>query len=295
MRICVIYAGVSTEREVSIKTAEQIISNLDKNKYDVVELKIDKEEDILKIKEMNVDFAYIALHGKFGEDGRIQAVLETLKIPYTGSNVLASAICMDKDIAKRIIASYGIRTAKWCTFRKGEKAIYPAEYNELIVKPNSGGSSIGIHFVKNQKELELALEDIFKIDDEAIVEEIIKGDEVSVPIIDGKVYPIMKIEALKGSYFDYASKYEKGGAREYPVELNEELIQELEKFTKTAYYATKCKGFARIDYLIKDNEAYLVEINTLPGMTEASILPKSLSSKNISYKETLEMIIKASL
>lgn len=295
MRICIIYAGISTEREISIKTAEQIMKSLDKDKYDICELKIDKTEDIFKIKDMNVDLAFIALHGKFGEDGRVQAILEAMNIRYTGPGVLASGICMDKDIAKRVLSTYGIRTAKWWTIRKGEEFIYPKEYEKLIVKPNSGGSSIGVHFISNQQELYEALKDIFTMDDEAIMEEVIEGDEVSVPIIDGVAYPPIKIEALKGTYFDYTSKYSDGGAREYVTKFSDNLEKELKEFTEKAYYAAKCKGYSRVDFLVRDDKAYFMEVNTLPGMTATSLLPKSLASVGIGYRETLELLIKASL
>lgn len=295
MRICIIYAGISTEREISIKTAEQIMKSLDKDKYDICELKIDKTEDIFKIKDMNVDLAFIALHGKFGEDGRVQAILEAMNIRYTGPGVLASGICMDKDIAKRVLSTYGIRTAKWWTIRKGEEFTYPKEYEKLIVKPNSGGSSIGVHFISNQQELDEALKDIFTMDDEAIMEEVIEGDEVSVPIIDGVTYPPIKIEALKGTYFDYTSKYSDGGAREYVTKFSDNLEKELKEFTEKAYYAAKCKGYSRVDFLVRDDKAYFMEVNTLPGMTATSLLPKSLASVGIGYRETLELLIKASL
>lgn len=295
MRICIIYAGISTEREISIKTAEQIMKSLEKDKYDICELKIDKTEDIFKIKDMNVDLAFIALHGKFGEDGRVQAILEAMNIRYTGPGVLASGICMDKDIAKRVLSTYGIRTAKWWTIRKGEEFIYPKEYEKLIVKPNSGGSSIGVHFISNQQELDEALKDIFTMDDEAIMEEVIEGDEVSVPIIDGVAYPPIKIEALKGTYFDYTSKYSDGGAREYVTKFSDNLEKELKEFTEKAYYAAKCKGYSRVDFLVRDDKAYFMEVNTLPGMTATSLLPKSLASVGIGYRETLELLIKASL
>lgn len=295
MRICIIYAGISTEREISIKTAEQIMKSLDKDKYDICELKIDKTEDIFKIKDMNVDLAFIALHGKFGEDGRVQAILEAMNIRYTGPGVLASGICMDKDIAKRVLSTYGIRTAKWWTIRKGEEFTYPKEYEKLIVKPNSGGSSIGVHFISNQQELDEALKDIFTMDDEAIMEEVIEGDEVSVPIIDGVAYPPIKIEALKGTYFDYTSKYSDGGAREYVTKFSDNLEKELKEFTEKTYYAAKCKGYSRVDFLVRDDKAYFMEVNTLPGMTATSLLPKSLASVGIGYRETLELLIKASL
>lgn len=295
MRICIIYAGISTEREISIKTAEQIMKSLDKDKYDICELKIDKTEDIFKIKDMNVDLAFIALHGKFGEDGRVQAILEAMNIRYTGPGVLASGICMDKDIAKRVLSTYGIRTAKWWTIRKGEEFTYPKEYEKLIVKPNSGGSSIGVNFISNQQELDEALKDIFTMDDEAIMEEVIEGDEVSVPIIDGVAYPPIKIEALKGTYFDYTSKYSDGGAREYVTKFSDNLEKELKEFTEKAYYAAKCKGYSRVDFLVRDDKAYFMEVNTLPGMTATSLLPKSLASVGIGYRETLELLIRASL
>lgn len=295
MKICVVYAGISTEREISISTAKQVIANLDKNKYEICELKIDKKEDILKIKDMNVDLAFLALHGKFGEDGRIQAILDSMDIKYTGSKVLASGICMDKDIAKRIATTYGIRTAKWWTFRKNEKAIYPEEYKRLIIKPNSGGSSIGVHFITNQEELDRALEDIFKIDEEAIMEEVIEGEEVSVPIINGKAYPVVKIEALKGKYYDFTSKYADGGSKLTIPKFSENLDKELKEFTEKLYYGTKCKVYARIDYLIKDDKAYFMEVNTLPGLTSHSLLPKSLASCGMNYSEVLDLIIKLSL
>ena len=244
---------------------------------------------------MNVDLAFIALHGKFGEDGRVQAILEAMNIRYTGPGVLASGICMDKDIAKRVLSTYGIRTAKWWTIRKGEEFTYPKEYEKLIVKPNSGGSSIGVHFISNQQELDEALKDIFTMDDEAIMEEVIEGDEVSVPIIDGVAYPPIKIEALKGTYFDYTSKYSDGGAREYVTKFSDNLEKELKEFTEKAYYAAKCKGYSRVDFLVRDDKAYFMEVNTLPGMTATSLLPKSLASVGIGYRETLELLIKASL
>lgn len=296
MKICVVYGGISTEREVSIATGKEIIKELDKNKYEVYELLINKKEDIFKIKDMNVDFVYIALHGSFGEDGSIQTILETLNIPYSGANLLTSAICLDKDITKRIVKSYGVRTAKHTSFRVGQKAIFPKELGEkVIVKPNSGGSSIGISFATNEKELELALKKVYETDNEALVEEVLNGIEISVPIISGKVYPPVRIDALKSTYFDYNSKYDKDGANEYVYFFEEELQNEINEFTKKAYYTTKCKGFARIDYIIQDNKAYLIEINTLPGMTKTSLLPKSLAHLGYTYSKTLDLLIEASI
>lgn len=294
MKICVIYAGISTERLVSISTAKQIINNLDRNKYEVSELRIDKPEDVFNLKDKDIDMVFIALHGKFGEDGKVQAILESMNIKYTGSGVLASAVCMDKDMSKKIARFVGVRTANWWTVRKGETFEYDKKYEELIIKPNSGGSSIGVHFIHNQKELNEALEDIFSMDNEAIIEEVIHGEEMTVPVILGKAYPTLKIEALKGTWFDYRSKYEDGGAKEYVAKLDENLEKELKEFSEKLFYETKCRGYIRIDYLVKDNKAYFMEINNLPGLTANSLLPKSLASLGISYREVLDMIIEAS-
>ena len=297
-RIGVIRGGISTEREVSLKSGEGIIKELDKNKYDVKDIILNNEEDIFNSLE-NVDFVFLALHGKFGEDGKIQAILDTLNIPYTGCGMLSSALCMDKDLTKHVIKDYSIRTAKWLTVRKGESYDYDkiCSYlgNEIIAKPNSGGSSVGVHFISKKEDLDDALEDIFQMDKEAIIEEVLKGVEISVPIINGIVYPTLCIEPKAGTFFDYASKYQSGGANEYVVEFEKDIQDEINEFTKKAFYAVKCEGYARIDYILKDNKAYLMEINTLPGMTATSLVPKSLKHLGVSYSELLDKLIEVSI
>jgi D-alanine-D-alanine ligase len=164
------------------------------------------------------------------------------------------------------------------------------------VKPNTGGSSIGVKFVASPAELAEALKEVFFIDEEALIEESIIGTEISLPVIDGMVYPAIKIEPLLGEFFDYQSKYLYGGSKEtmyvYPSEA---LRTEVETFAKTAYYALKCKGPARVDMIIKDEQAYVLEINTLPGMTATSLLPKSLLSQGKNYAEIIDLLITSSL
>ena len=253
-----------------------------------------------KLKDLNLDFVYVALHGIFGEDGRIQSILESLGIRYSGSGVMTSAVCMDKEMTKRIVASYGVRVAKGMSLRKGESISFDTVReklgNRVVVKPNSGGSSIGVSFVENQAELEKALEIVFDIDKEALIEETLKGVEISVPVIDGKVYPTLKIEAVAGDYFDYESKYADGGAREFVYEFEREIQEEIDKFASDSYYAMKCEGFSRIDFMVVNgNIPYFMEVNTLPGMTAASLLPKSTASKGYDYSETLDLLIEASM
>ena len=192
---------------------------------------------------MNLDFAYIALHGVFGEDGRIQAILQSFGIAYSGPGVMSSAVCMDKEFSKRIVSEYGVRTFDFETVKKELG-------DHLIVKPNNGGSSIGVSFVETEEELKKGLELVFGMDKEALIEEVLHGVEISVPVIGGKVFPTIRIEALAGDYFDYESKYAKGGAKEYVFEFPEKVQAEINKFAQDSYYGLKCEGFARIDFMV---------------------------------------------
>lgn len=301
LRVGVIRGGISTEREVSLATGNEIVNNLNRDKYEVYDIVINSEREVYeKLKDLEPDFVYIALHGIFGEDGRIQAILESMGIKYSGSGVMTSAVCMDKEMTKRIVSGYGVRVAKGISVRKGEKISFENVKEKLgervVVKPNNGGSSIGVSFVGNQEELDRGLELVFSMDKEALIEEILKGVEISVPVIAGKVYPTLKIEAVAGNYFDYESKYSDGGAREFVFEFEKEIQEEIDRFAKDSYYAMKCEGFSRIDFMVVDGTTpYFMEVNTLPGMTAASLLPKSTASKGYSYTETLDLLIESSL
>ena len=301
IRVGVIRGGVSTEREISLKTGSEIVANLNRDKYEVFDIVIDKENEVFeKVKDLNLDFVYIALHGVFGEDGRIQAILQSLGVAYSGPGVMSSAVWMDKEFSKRLVAGYGVRIAKWISVRRGETANFDEIKEKLgdkvVVKPNSGGSSIGVSFVSNQEELEAGLDLVFSMDKEALIEEVLTGVEISVPVIDGKVFPTIRIEALAGDYFDFESKYAKGGAKEYVYEFSEKVQNEINKFAKDSYYGLKCGGFSRIDFMVVNEDTpYFMEVNTLPGMTAASLLPKSTASLGYNYEQTLDLLINSSI
>ena len=301
LRIGVVRGGISTEREVSLNTGAEILANLNRDKYEVFDIVLDNKEEIIdKLKELNLDFVYIALHGLFGEDGKIQAVLESLGIAYSGPGVMTSAICIDKELTKRLVAGKGVRVAKGISVVKGETISFETVKeklgNRVVVKPNKGGSSIGVSFVENQAELEKALELVFSTDNEALIEEVLSGVEISVPVINGKVFPTLKIEAVAGDYFDYESKYSEGGAREFVFEFEKKIQDEINKFAFDSYNAVKCQGFSRIDFMVVNGDTpYFIEVNTLPGMTAASLLPKSTASKGYSYSETLDLLIESSI
>lgn len=295
MKIGVIMGGVSTEREISLKTGMEIVNNLDKSKYEVIAIQIDKKEELIE-KVKGIDFAFIALHGHFGEDGTVQGVLETLNIPYSGCNLLSSAICMDKDMTKRILKFGGLNTARWVIANsinfdidKAREIGYP-----LFVKPNSGGSSVATTLVNNDNELMDAVKEALKYDTEVMIEEYIKGDEITCPILDGKMLPILAIKP-KSAFFDYTSKYADGGADEFVVEFEKELQEKIEYMAVKTYELLKCRVYARVDMIIKEGVPYILEVNTLPGMTKNSLFPKSAKAVGISFSQLLDIIIEKSI
>ncbi|MBZ4662934.1 MAG: ddl [Caloramator sp.] len=295
MKIGVIMGGISSEREISLKTGMEIANNLDKTKYEVVPIQIDKKEELIE-KVKGIDFAFIALHGHFGEDGTVQGVLETLNIPYSGCGVLSSAICMDKDMTKRILRFGGLNTADWIIAKsidfdmeKIKEMGYP-----LVVKPNSGGSSVATTIVNNEDDLKEAVREALKYDTEVMIEEYIKGDEITCPILDGKMLPILAIKP-KSAFFDYTSKYADGGADEFVVEFEKELQEKIEYMAVKTYELLKCRVYARVDMIIKEGIPYILEVNTLPGMTKNSLFPKSAKAAGISFSQLLDTIIERSL
>lgn len=299
LNILVVMGGTSTEREISLKTGNEIFNNLDRNKYNVSKLEINQKEDVFKINEMknNIDFVYIALHGSFGEDGSIQAILDTMDLKYSGSNMLASNICMDKGICKKLVQDE-VLVIPGTTMRKKNLLSYEKAKiygDKLVLKQVNGGSSIGLYIVDNEKDYNYAISEILKLSNEIVLEKYIKGIEISVPIIENKVYPIVKITPLKSDTFDYESKYTDGGALEKVIEFEPTLQKYINEITKKIFIKTKCSGFARVDYLLCDNKVYMLEVNTLPGMTKASILPKSLAYLGYSYSDALDLLIESSM
>ncbi|MGE7928759.1 D-alanine--D-alanine ligase [Lysinibacillus xylanilyticus] len=298
MKVGVIMGGVSSEKQVSIMTGEEMIAHLDKSKYEVVAIKLNEDNTSeLMGKVRDIDIALLALHGKFGEDGTIQGVLETMGVPYTGSGILSSSICMDKNISKKILRYEGIETPDWLYLSNSEelqfdeldKMGYP-----LVVKPNSGGSSVGVKIVYDKDALLTSLTEVFKWDSEIIIEKYIKGEEITCSILDGELLPIISIRHT-AQFFDYKAKYEDAATIEEVVELSPAIHERVAEAAKACYSALKCSVYARIDMMIKDGIPYVMEVNTLPGMTKNSLLPKSASSAGITYTQLLNRIIEISL
>jgi len=296
MKIGVLMGGISSEREISLKSGEGIVSNLDNEKYEIIPIVIDSKEDVFT-KCRGIDFALNVLHGEFGEDGEVQAILSAMGIPYSGCGVASSALALDKDMTKKVLQWAGIRTADWVmvadiddiNFDAIEKIGYP-----VFVKPNNGGSSVATHLVKKKEQLIPAIVDALKYDKLAMVEEYIKGDEISTPVIDGKIYPVMAIKP-KGEFFDITAKYVVGECDEFVIELESPLKEEVEQMLIDTWRELKLEGYARIDMLIRDKVPYLLEVNTLPGMTPTSLMPQSWQSLGLTYQELLTTMIEVSL
>ena len=297
MKVGVIMGGISSEREISLNSGRSIVENINKDKYEVVSIIIDKKEDIIN-KVKDIDFALLALHGQFGEDGTVQSVLQTLGIPYSGCGPLSSGMCMDKDVTKSILKASNIRTAPWINLTKNDEIDYE-KINELgypvVVKPTHGGSSVATFVVKEEKEIENCVKEAFKWDSEVMIEKFIKGDEITCPVYGDKMLPVIAIRP-KAEFFDFASKYNDGGAEEVVVELEKELHAEVERMALATYKALKCEVYSRVDMIVtKEGIPYILEVNTLPGMTKNSLIPKSAAAMNIGFAELIDMIIEDSM
>lgn len=296
MKIGVIMGGNSSEREVSLKTGKEMVNHLNKEKYEVVPIEITDGRDLLR-HIGTIDFALLALHGKFGEDGTIQGLLEALGIPYSGCGVLSSSVCMDKAVAKTLLRANGVNTPDWIVVRKDEPLEADAVARlgfPLFVKPNSGGSSIGTKKVSTFDELRSAVEEIFTMDDAALAETYISGKEVTCSILNGKVLPILEIEA-KAEFFDYESKYSANGADERVAALPAEIAERIEHYALKSYESLKCSVYARADMIVSDGLPYVLEMNTLPGFTQNSLFPKSALAAGYTLSELLDEIIALSM
>lgn len=297
MKIGVVMGGISSEREISLQSGNSIIENIDKNKYEVIPVVIDKKEDIIE-KVKGIDFALLALHGQFGEDGTVQAVLQTLGIPYSGCGPLSSAACMDKDVTKSLLKSVGIRTAPWINVKSIDEINYEAIKEmgyPVVVKPTHGGSSVATFIIKEESGILDAVKAGFEWDTEVMIEKFIKGDEITCPIFDNEMFPVIAIKP-NAEFFDFTAKYADGGAEEVVVNLEEKLHKEVERMALETYRALKCSVYSRVDMIItEEGVPYILEVNTLPGMTKNSLFPKSAAEKNISFSGLLDMIIQQSL
>ncbi|MGD8189609.1 D-alanine--D-alanine ligase [Brevibacillus ginsengisoli] len=299
MKIGVVMGGISSEREVSLKTGQEMINHLDRSRYEVVPIVIEQRTDLIpQVQQAGIDVALLALHGQYGEDGTVQGTLETLGIPYTGSGVLASSLCMNKQLSKLLVKAGGVQTPAGLCWQ-GMDDYDPQAVEQLgypvIVKPNMGGSSIGIQLVHNETELLPAVQEAFNLDQAILIETYLKGTELTCSIVDGEVLPIIGIRSVHSEWFDYKAKYETGGAEEKVIQLPPVTLQRVRKAALASYRLLQCKVYARVDMILCQDVPYVLEVNTLPGMTTNSLLPKSAAAAGMSFTQLLDRIITTSI
>lgn len=296
-RIAVLCGGLSNERDVSLRSGEKVYKALISLGYKNA-IKIDVDENVADALVKNkIEVAFNVLHGRYGEDGCIQGVLEFLKIPYTGSGVKSSAICLDKEITKTIIEHNGIKTIKSITIFEKEdlkKVIENLKF-PLMIKPCQEGSSIGMSKADNEKELYEAFDVAKKADKKILIEEYLQGESCTVGVLEEneKIYatPILGFET-KTLWYDFEAKYTEGLTKFIlPAKLDEKLTDKIQKIAVKAHKVCECSGASRVDFLVHNNIPYVLEINTSPGMTDLSDLPAQANSMGISYNELVEKIL----
>lgn len=252
------------------------------------------------IKNNQIDVVFIVMHGPNGEDGKVQGFLDLIDVPYTGSGVLASALGMDKIYSRIMFTQSGLSVPKYVTIRKGEKPnkVWEKLKSPVFIKPRFQGSSVGTSKVNSKKELKKALKKAFNYDDWAIVEEYLDGTEVTCAILGNErpeALPLVEI-ATKKEYFDYEAKYDPNLTEEIvPARINRYLTNKAQQAALTAYQTIGCQGFGRVDMIIRNGKVYVLEVNTIPGLTPVSLFPKAAQDVGISYTQLLDRIINLSL
>jgi D-alanine-D-alanine ligase len=313
IRVGVLRGGPSSEYGVSLKTGEAVLNHLPRDKYEPVDIYI-SEDGVWHIHGLpknehdalhTLDVVINAMHGEYGEDGKVQSILDHMKVPYTGSQAFASAVAMRKDLAKQALKGTGIKTPYWKTLTRDD--VSDENLHELfrliphpsVVKPAGSGSSVGVSIVKSFSELASALEKAFAVGDTAIIEEYIQGREATCGVIqdfrDEKIYALLPIEIVPAKdreFFDHAAKYEGKSEEICPGNFEQEIKTELQRLSKLVHEHLGLRHYSRSDFIIHPTRGiYFLEVNTLPGLTSESLLPKSLVAIGSSLPEFLDHII----
>lgn len=326
--VALLVGGTSSERPVSKNTGKSVLKALNQLGYKVKvidpayginqpkdEEKIFEEKDFTEISNSNyieavnstmfdnVDVAFIALHGKWGEDGTLQSLLQLRGIKFTGSKALTSALAMDKIMTKVMFQHYGVGTPKWLVINRNEKD-YSSIQSKIeksfgypcVIKPNDEGSTIGLTICRKESEVAEAINKAGKLSNKILIEEYIPGHELTVAVLDQQALPVLEIKPKIG-FYDYENKYT-SGRTDYivPAEIPQEVAERLQQQALLAFNSVGCESYARIDFRVTDDfKLYCLEINTLPGMTSTSLVPKMAKAAGISFEDLIDRIIKNSL
>lgn len=304
LTVALLAGGISSEREVSLHSGEQVYSALDKDKYHI--LQYDPQTDLARLVQdaPKIDIAMIILHGPFGEDGTIQGLLDLLNIPYQGSGVLGSALAMNKVVSKQLYEKAGLPVIPYNVYERDETVDVEKCASRLglplVVKPVAAGSSVGMSIVRSAADLQAALDKAGEFDKAILVESYIAGTELTAGVIGNKqleALPIIEIIPDEShEFFDYEAKYTAGITREIcPARISEELTQKAQHYAKISHRALFCRGYSRTDMILKDNEIYVMETNTIPGMTATSLFPQAAQEAGMSFSQVLDKLIELGL
>lgn len=304
LTIALLSGGISSERDVSINSGSQVYEALDKNKYTI--LRYDPKTDIGKLvaDADRIDAALIILHGPYGEDGTVQGLLDLLGIPYQGSGVLGSALAMNKLVAKQLYEQAGIPVPAYCIVKRGRLPELGGCVKHLglpmVVKPVSSGSSIGISIPESEAELRQAVEAAFEHDGMVLLEKFIDGTEVTGGVLGNEdPEPLPLIEIIPDSqhrFFDYTAKYTAGVTQEIcPARIDDQLTEIAQSYAIKAHSALFCRGYSRTDMMLQDGKFYVIETNTIPGMTATSLFPQAAQAAGYSFSLLLDRLIELSL
>lgn len=297
LKVGVLMGGLSSEKTVSLATGEAVVAALTERGYDVQPVFVDRDVDLV-LRQSNIDIAFIALHGRYGEDGCIQGLLETMGIPYTGSDVLASALAMHKVKAKELFRLHNLPTPPYYVMARDADILaahgdfgYPA-----VVKPVSEGSSVGVEIVSDPDELIEACERAFCFDTALLIERHVAGIEVSVAVLEDRALGAVEISPAEG-FYDYGAKYSSAQTRYHiPPRLSPERYRGILAQALMAHRALGCSGATRVDLMVSDTgNEYLLEVNTVPGMTDHSLVPMAARVAGIEFDDLVLHILAATL
>ncbi len=291
MKIALVMGGMSSEREVALNTGrafEEALRTLG-HEYVVIDAGLDLP---LRLAGVKPDVALLALHGKYAEDGTVQGLCEYMKIPYTGSGVMASALCMNKYFTKQILSFHNILSPEFEFFKNETAPVLKKLKFPVVIKPSRDGSTVGISVAHNLDEFNRGIVDALKYDKEILVEEFIPGMEITVPILDDRVLTPIEIVPQEG-FYDYQRKYT-AGKTEYilPPRLPDDVVEKIRKISLKVHQVTQCRVYSRVDFRVTpDHQLYVLEINTLPGCTKTSLLPKSAAKDGIEFAQVVDILV----
>ncbi len=326
-RVVIIGGGPSGEHEVSLSSSRQMLSSLDVNHYEVSAVLISKQnkwgfgeeldsikpvlsllDGLKQLQNIRPDIVLIGLHGNFGEDGKLQAFLESLNIPFTGSGSFASSLAMDKVVSQELMHAHGLEIIKTVDFWRDDWDINHGQILDLcatlgkgiMVKPADGGSSVGICKNLDRTSLAKDIEETFKHTEHIMVQPCVVGREFSCGVIEQNgqlnALPATEIIPKNSDFFDYEAKYQPGASDEItPAQIEPELMLKIQEASAKAHLAHGCQGYSRTDFILSGDNLFVLELNTLPGMTETSLLPQQAKAAGISFSELLDIIISAGL